>query len=652
MTPSMLSPRNAAAVLLALWLIAIGVAAAPQPVGMRQETFGGAPQARELAGSVHRDLGCASCHGEAEFGMNSGMRRPSGRPPDPIAMCTRCHRSVAELPGDAHTMRVMAGDPNAPTCVTCHGSHSVQSRLDAESRTHVANIAAQCGTCHVKALDAFRQGVHAERLADGTPRGAVCASCHSAHQIAPASLAWSAVSRARVASTCGACHLEAAIAYNGSVHAVAVGRGDQHSPTCVDCHGNHLIYRAGDPQSPTSALQVSGATCARCHEPVSLTELHRLPAGTVGDFRNSFHGLAGAAGDRRVANCASCHGVHSIRPSWDPQSRVHEANLVTTCGQCHTGVAAGFARGGVHHLPRTFGHRLIDIVRSMYQAMIVGIITLMILHNGLDWFRRWKRRRAERRGPADDASGAARIHHRFSRNERGQHWSMAASFITLAITGFALKWGWKLPGVSAETSMDIRAFSHRAAAVVFILVAVYHVGYLAFTQRGRQAFRDMVPRLRHGADLVCCAGSCLRLGPPSTSDWRDLIQTVKYNAGLSRTPPRFGRFSYAEKMEYFALVWGSIVMIGTGLTLWFEVPFLNRFPYWGFELSSVVHYYEAILATLAILVWHFYFTILNPDVFPISKAMLTGDLTGDQMAREHPRELESIDAAEACRRRQ
>ena len=311
-------------------------------------------------------------------------------------------------------------------------------------------------------------------------------------------------------------------------------------------------------------------------------------------------------------------------------------NLATTCGACHRGATPGFARGGVHHLPRTFGHRLVDLARGMYLTMIVGIIGLMLIHNGLDFGRRWRDRRAHL--PVAHAGTVTYV--RFTLNERAQHWVLASSFITLALSGFALTQGWNLPWVDGQTGATIRAALHRVAAVVFMVLAVYHVGYLVFTHRGRAAARAMLPRFDRVANVLCSMCSCVRLGPPSTADWRDLVQTVRYNLGRTSVRPRFGRFSYAEKMEYLALVWGGVVMIATGLALWFEVPFLNRFPFWGFELATVVHYYEAILATLAILVWHLYFTMFNPDVFPVSKAMITGEVTREEMEREHPRELE------------
>jgi cytochrome b subunit of formate dehydrogenase len=541
-----------------------------------------------------------------------------------------------------------AGNESAPSCVSCHGSHDVMPADDPASRTYPANVPAQCGTCHTPALRSYQKGVHGVELARANdPAAATCTSCHTAHGVARTALPWSTVAPGRVATTCAACHLEAGIQYAPSVHARAAARGAPHAGTCVDCHGSHDIPRAAAPTSPTSVLQVASATCARCHEPVELTEMHGLEAGVVADFRGSFHGLALAAGDSRVANCASCHGYHEVRPSWDPLSRINPANLVATCGQCHAGAGLQFARGGIHHLPRTFGHRLVEVVRVMYRMTVLGIIGLMLLHNLLDFRRRLRDRRAARRAPRTSAEpGETRTYQRFTRGERVQHWLLAGSFITLAVTGFALTEGWSVPGVSAQTGAILRSAVHRGAAVLFIGLAVYHLGYLAFTVRGRQFLRAMVPRLRSTADAVCCAASCFRLGPPSTSDWRSLVQTVQYNIGLARERPRQGRFTYAEKMEYFALIWGGIVMIGSGLALWFEVPFLNRFPFWSFQLATTVHLYEALLATLAIVVWHFYFTMLNPDVFPISKAMITGQVTREEMEREHPDELREVEERE------
>jgi cytochrome b subunit of formate dehydrogenase len=368
--------------------------------------------------------------------------------------------------------------------------------------------------------------------------------------------------------------------------------------------------------------------------------MHDLPIEVVRDFRGSFHGLAGAAGDRRVANCASCHGYHDIQPSISPLSRIYPANLGTTCGECHPGAGDRFAQGGVHHITRAIGHRLVGWVRSMYAGMIAAVIGLMLLHNGLDFYRRWRDLRRPRQQLSE--SGAGKEILRFTVNERIQHWVLATSFLTLAGSGFALRFGWRLPWLDGQLQQTARAGIHRGAAVIFIGLALYHLAYLVFTKRGHEMARAILPRLRRAGDLACCVASCYRIGPPSISDWHEMVTTLKYNLGVSSERPAYGRFTYWEKMEYWALAWGTIVMAATGIVLWFETPFLNLFPYWAFELLRTVHLYEAALAVLAILAWHFYYVIINPDVFPLNRAMTRGTLNYDEMLREHPLDTDMI----------
>jgi cytochrome b subunit of formate dehydrogenase len=154
----------------------------------------------------------------------------------------------------------------------------------------------------------------------------------------------------------------------------------------------------------------------------------------------------------------------------------------------------------------------------------------------------------------------------------------------------------------------------------------WHVGYLAFTKPGRSLFRDLLPKWR---------------------DVTDPIGVLKYNLGLAPTKPAFGRFSYIEKAEYWALVWGTLLMGATGAILWFENASMGLFTKLGFDISRTIHFYEAILATLAIIVWHFYFVIFNPDIYPMNLAWLTGRMSEKEMLEEHPVELERLKANEA-----
>jgi cytochrome b subunit of formate dehydrogenase len=131
-------------------------------------------------------------------------------------------------------------------------------------------------------------------------------------------------------------------------------------------------------------------------------------------------------------------------------------------------------------------------------------------------------------------------------------------------------------------------------------------------------------------------------------DAKDLLETLKNNFFINRPAKelKMPRFNFREKLEYIGLIWGTLVMTVTGFILWFEVEWLKYFPKWTFDVARTIHFYEAVLATLTIIVWHFYSVIFNPDIYPMSWAWITGDLTEHEMKEEHGMELEKIKARE------
>ncbi len=133
---------------------------------------------------------------------------------------------------------------------------------------------------------------------------------------------------------------------------------------------------------------------------------------------------------------------------------------------------------------------------------------------------------------------------------------------------------------------------------------------------------------------------------PTGKDLVDFIENVTYNMGIRKKPPQFGHFSYIEKAEYLALIWGAIIMGVTGLMLWFEGLTLQYFPRWIIDLMTVIHLYEAWLATLAIIVWHFYYVIFNPDIYPLNTSMISGTLTDKEMRHEYFLEWQELQEQE------
>ncbi len=219
---------------------------------------------------------------------------------------------------------------------------------------------------------------------------------------------------------------------------------------------------------------------------------------------------------------------------------------------------------------------------------------------------------------------------RMTLNERVQHFVLLSSFITLVITGFALKfpeslWVTWIRLILGEGAYQFRGDLHRIAAVLMVAVSLYHLGYIVFTKRGREFVADMWFK---------------------KTDISDITKTLKYYFNRTKERPKYRRFSYIEKMEYWAVVWGTVIMGGTGSVLWFENTFMPVISNSGMDIATAIHYYEAILASLAILVWHFYFVIYNPDVYPMNKAWFTGTLTKEEMELEHTLWLEEIENAE------
>jgi Prokaryotic cytochrome b561 len=164
----------------------------------------------------------------------------------------------------------------------------------------------------------------------------------------------------------------------------------------------------------------------------------------------------------------------------------------------------------------------------------------------------------------------------------------------------------------------VRALTHRIAAVVIISIGIYHILYVALSKNGRRLIFDFLP---------------------VPKDVRDVWQTLLYYLGIGSNKPEFARFNYAEKAEYWALVWGLAVMASTGIALWAKVLVGNLLPRWWLDVATAIHFYEAVLATLAIVVWHFYQVFLDPDVYPMNWAWWDG-----KMSFEHYREEHGLDA--------
>jgi cytochrome b subunit of formate dehydrogenase len=504
--------------------------------------------------------------------------------------CSSCHDLAQKVQDGVHA---------AVGCAACHPKH--------EEYPHPSGIAKPaCSQCHQRVAQADAIGIHGQQRQAGNAGAPDCAMCHGdVHEIKTTR---SAEFRRHLHETCGMCHSGIADHFSASVHGQAVRKGIPDAPICTDCHGEHSILPHTHPASQVHRSHIR-ETCERCHGDLRLSRRFGLPADRVVSFEASFHGLAEKAGNQSVANCASCHGIHDILPSSDPRSSIYPANLPKTCGHCHPGAGQRFSLGPIHFLEGGKEPPGIRWARNIYLLIIPLTIGLMALHNLGDWVRKVYRLRLRAAAVSvHDASGNPGWFRevRMFRFERLQHALLLVSFVVLAWTGFALKYPdqwWSRPLLLWEDKFPVRATVHRVAAAVMIGVALMHLISLIANRRLREHWKELLPRVADVGEA-----------------WRNFAWLL----GIRAQKPKVSPHGYIEKAEYWAVVWGTVIMAMTGVMLWAVRYTLAWFPKSWLDFATAVHFYEAVLATLAIVVWHLYSVIFDPDVYPMDTAWLTG----------------------------
>ncbi len=586
-----------------------------------------------LESSVHEDLDCTDCHiGVAESGETHEDGFQTGYS-DIDESCGGCHEDVDLIYHESiHGLSLYreGADTGAAYCYDCHGSHNILPSDDPRSLVYPLNLAETCGTCHAKKelvekynipnlrpVELFSKSYHAKELKSGKDlMAATCNDCHGVHNIQMSSSPTSTISHANIAKTCGKCHKKIFKAYSRSIHWKALQRGEREAPACVDCHGEHEILVPSDPNSPVSKRSVAEHTCARCHTDERIVQKYGLSYGKVSSYQDSYHGLAVLKGDTKAATCYDCHNAHEILPASDKDASINPDNLQKTCSKCHIDATAAFARSYTHQSVILAEKPVEYYVKMVYIILILVVIGGMIIHNGIIIISQIvKKHRREK---------SCDYIQRYTKAEVFQHWILIIAFFTLVVTGFALKFQaafWAKSLTQMGLTEPVRSIVHRVAAVLLIGLSVWHIVQNIATKRGRQMLRAMVPGKKDLVDFWQQMKSCFRPTAPK---------------------PRFPRFDYAEKVEYWALIWGTFIMVATGFVLWFPTYFSQYSPPWLIKVSETIHYYEAWLASLAILIWHFFFVIFHPHDFPMNLTWLHGRMTVEDYQRKHPAHWEQI----------
>jgi cytochrome b subunit of formate dehydrogenase len=535
---------------------------------------------------------------------------------------------LAAAPAVGHA----ASDENK-ACLECHeaskpGESGVLPDLFAKS----AHADLSCTDCH---QDYKAPGPHelappsdpaeaqlVERLGTKTPAGT------------PSSTA------PRAFLACGNCHTDALEQQKASVHGKwLVGDTKVPGPTCASCHGSpHAVVKtaprgvdastklaAGRASADDQLARERAARCAACHENPAVTELATLKHDVPLGFRDSIHGRLLAVGSARAPDCSDCHGSHAILSKRDPKSPVVGANRVETCGKCHEGSNANFA-ALISHEPLHTAGPIPHVVHVAFSYLTTGTLLFFAFHVLIDFIYEMRKRLARRKEGAHHDPADFETVVRFDIHQRIQHWFMLAGVILLALTG------WPLRGAGAPEAIEASrkflglfggahgaAIAHRIGAVLIIISSVYHLVYLGTLAKKRTLPLSMVPT------------------PKDALDMRD---NILFMLGLKKERPRFERYNYLEKFDYWAVFWGIVMMVGTGFIYWYPAAFGKVLPTQVLAAAQIVHGEEATLATLFLFVVHFYNVHLKPSIFPMNWAWLNGRTTVEYMKDEHPLEYE------------
>ncbi|MGO8703846.1 MAG: cytochrome b/b6 domain-containing protein [Candidatus Brocadiia bacterium] len=561
--------------------------------------------------TIHGKNLCTSCHSDV-----TDLPHPDNYVAKSVS-CAQCHRVETEiyLKSD-HGQAVHTGVQEAASCKDCHGSnHYLLNHRDPQSPVYRTNLPKTCGRCHSNVPEmekfnlrqrspvlSYENSVHGIALLEkGEVNAAVCTDCHGSHNLHRSTNPLSKLYWQNVPGTCGKCHENVQQTYSLSVHGTAVKAGVRDAPVCTDCHGEHTITAVKLASSRVAPANIP-ETCGQCHAAQRIITQYRLPPNVFSTYVQSFHGLALQGGNVTAANCASCHGVHDILPATDPRSTINPQNLPETCGKCHPGIGTRLSAEFFRiHAPLGAAEGkpwIVNFISWFYIALILMTIGGMASFNLLDYLHKTRAHiRAVR-----NSDGESRL----TRWMGFQHYLLVVLFVLLVYTGFAHRFPdafWSWPFRVLPDGSGLRSLLHRICGWTFAGFFLAHVVALVGSRRGREHFRALwfIP-----------------------DDLKDALAQLAYNLGLRPTRPPHRRWNYAEKAEYWALIWGSIVMIVTGTMLIFTATVLATLPKVWHDVAQVIHYYEATLAALAILVWHFYWTIFDPDEYPMNPSWLLG----------------------------
>ena len=582
---------------------------------------------------------CTDCHPAHSVMPIAGGKILAGEE----TYCVACHAAQAPDAGHIGTEADVGTSPAAVhgslSCSACHAGYSLNAHPEkALAIEGGAAVAPEdvCRRCHFDKYTRSLEGIHYDLQSHGNANTPSCVDCHGSHQIVDLSR-----DRAVSAGKCGECHPALHSTYSASVHGDAMTNAHNLDvPICTDCHRVHDI---NNPLAADYRDEIPGI-CGNCHADRAIVGKYGLSTDVVKTYLEDFHGstvsiylrqIDGAHMPKKpIAVCTDCHGTHDIKSMNALGAGQIKSMLLRKCQQCHARASGDFPDAWLsHYIPSMSSAPALFIVDRAYMVLLPLLLLAMLLQVLLHvWRHVTGQARTTASATATAAGGGRERVRRFPTARVAEHLVLMLLFLVLAATGLAQKFHpldasqW-LFTVSGGVGMvrDI----HHYAGVALAALLLLHLGAAVF---------GVMARGWRPAMLI------------SLQDLRDAVHNIRYYLGQRSSPAACGRYSYKQKFTYWLVLTGGLVMVLTGLILWFPVAAVRHLPGEAIALAASVHSHHALVLFLLVAIWHVYDSIFSPEIFPLDTGIFTGYTTRARMRRLHPRELERLEQMTASPR--
>ena len=569
------------------------------------------------------DASCLACHDGSEDirvrvdDDDDEMRSLLGIPEDRYIKsvhgdmaCIDCHKEITDSKSPHEQ-----NDIDKPDCVSCH-----ETLWDEALEQDLAKEKAMLGIV-VQNIEAYKDSSHARR-APSNLYGvkAHCEDCHNSHffDVPPEGTAKRTDWHLTVPRLCGeSCHEDSLKEFLNSVHGQEVSKEkNPKAAVCVDCHSSHAIRKVR--RDPFKLLVTR--QCGSCHQE------------QFASYRDTYHGQINTLGYAYTAKCFDCHGSHKIHGVDNPASTIHPDNRLETCQECHDGkkiakATASFMSFGPHATSHDYErYPQMWIAGKFMHGLLLFVFAYFWAHSLLWWYREYKDRKARRTRQHIRSDELLSDEHkqvrRFGLMWRIGHLLFALSVMALILTGMAVFYSytaWAPIVIEWLGGPQMTGLIHRISAAIMLGIFFLHLIGVSINIARNKNFRWFGPD-----SLV-----------PNWKDFRDAWGMFVWFVGKG-PKPEFGRWTYWEKFDYWAVFWGMAVIGGSGMMLAFPEVTASLMPGWVFNVVMLVHGEEAFLAAVFLFTVHFFNNHFRPDKLPPPDiVMFTGTQSLEEFKRDH-----------------